>query len=235
MLSFFDRFKKQEYISGLTADEQILVKNYFNSIRPIKRNFIKDTQLIAIDFETTGLDYSKDEIISMGFCPIHNGVIRLADCLHIVIKTENTLTSENVAIHGLMDDELEQGLSQKKALFKFIELTQGKIIVAHFHNIERAFIQKLAKQILGKYLPLSFIDSFEFAKCRMQKTQQVITPESLRLFNLRKQQGLPNYKAHNALEDAISTAELHMTQTASLNLDAEKIRLMDMGLFNYKS
>ncbi len=235
MFSFFNRFKQQENIPGLTSDEQTLVDNNLAEHRPVKQNLIKDTQLIAIDFETTGLDPSKDEIISMGFCPVYNGVIRLADCLHIVIKTEQTLTSENVAFHGLMDDELEQGISQRQALFKFIELTQGKVIVAHFHNIERAFIQKLAKQILGKTLPLSFIDSFEFAKRRMQNKHQVIAADSLRLFNLRKQQGLPNYKAHNALEDAISTAELHMTQIASLDLDIDKIKLKDIGLFNYKS
>lgn len=235
MFSFFNRFKHQDNIPGLTADEKTLVNNYYDAFRPAKQNLIKDSQLIALDFETTGLDSSKDEIISMGFCPIRNGVIRLADCLHIVIKTEQTLTSENVAFHGLMDDELEQGLSQRQALFKFIELTQGKVLVAHFHNIERTFIQKLAKQILGKALPLSFIDSFEFAKRQMQIKQQVIASDSLRLFNLRKQQGLPNYKAHNALEDAISTAELHMTQTASLDLDIDKIKLKDIGLFNYKS
>ncbi|MCP3673218.1 MAG: hypothetical protein GY829_01925 [Gammaproteobacteria bacterium] len=235
MISLFNRLKKQEIIPGLTTDEQALINDYFEEHRPVKQNLIKDTQLIAIDFETTGLDPSKDEIISMGFCPIYNGVIRLADCLHIVLKTENTLTSENVAIHGLMDDALEQGVSQKQALFKFIELTQSKVIVAHFHNIEKDFIQKLAKQILGKPLPLSFIDSFEFAKRRMQKKQQIIKPNSLRLFNLRKYHGLPNYKAHNALEDAISTAELHMSQTASLDLEADKIRFKDIGLFNYKS
>lgn len=235
MFSFFDRFIQQDNIPRITPDEQLHINAYFDANRPVKQDFIKDTQFVAIDFETTGLDSSKNEIISMGFCPIQNGVIRLGDCLHIVIKTEQKLSSENVAIHGLMDDEIEQGLSQKQALFKFIELTQGKTIVAHYHNIERAFIQKLAKQILGRAIPLSFIDSFEFAKRRMQKRQQIIKPDSLRLFNLRKQQGLPNYKAHNALEDAISTAELYMTQKASLDLDPNKIRLKNIGLFNYKS
>lgn len=235
MLSIFDRFKKLDNISGLTPKEQLLTNNHFGAERPVKQDFIDDTQFVSIDFETTGLNSTKDEIISMGFCPINNGVIRLGDCLHIVIQTEQKLTSDNVAIHGLMDDQLEQGLSQKQALFKFIELTQGKTILAHFHKIERTFIQKLAKQILGRPLALSFVDSFEFAKRRMEKRQQPITSDSLRLFNLRKQQGLPNYKAHNALEDAISTAELYMTQKASLDLDANKIRLKNIGLFNYKS
>ena len=69
----------------------------------------------------------------------------------------------------------------------------------------------------------------------MERKQQPISQESLRLFNLREQQGLPHYKAHNALEDAISTAELYLAQKASLNTDEDKISLKDMGLFNYKN
>lgn len=232
MFTFWGKEKK---IHHLGQDEQNLVASYLAVHRPVKQKLIQDTKLIAVDFETTGLDPKKDKIISMGFCPIHNGVIRLADCLHIIIKTEALLKSANVAIHGLTDDVLNQGLSQKQALFKFIELTKDKVIVAHFHNIERRFLQKLAKQILGKTLPLSFIDSGWFAKQQMHRKQQPITTESLRLFNLRREQGLPNYKAHNALEDAISTAELHISQQASLNIAPEKIRLQNLGLFNYKS
>lgn len=235
MFSFFDRSKQIENIFGLTPEEQLLVEEYFKAQRPVKKDLLIDTQFVAIDFETTGLNSAKNEIISMGFCPINNSVVRLGDCLHIVIKTDQKLTSENVAIHGLMHDEIEQGLSQKQALFKFIELTQGKTILAHFHKIERTFIQSLAIQILGRPIPLSFVDSFEFAKRRMIKKQQILTADSLRLFNLRRQQGLPNYKAHNALEDAISTAELYMTQKASLEIDPEKVRLKHIGLFNYKS
>ncbi len=232
MFAFWAKDKKTQH---LDQDEENLVADYLAMQRPVKQKLIQDTELIAVDFETTGLDPTKDKIISMGFCPIHEGIIRLADCLHIVIRTQTNLKSANVAIHGLTDDVLNQGLSQKQALFKFIELTRGKVIIAHYHNIERSFIQKLAKQILGRTLPLSFIDSCWFARQQMHRKQQPITTDSLRLFNLRRKQGLPNYKAHNALEDAISTAELYISQQASLNIASEKIRLQDLGLFNYKT
>jgi len=235
MFSFAASFKRNNKMQELDKDKQQLVRDFLNTKLPMKRNLIHDCELIAVDFETTGLDSKNDEIISMGFCPIHNNSIRLAECLHSVINTEQVLTSGNVAIHGLTDDVLTQGITQKQALFKFMELTKGKIIVAHFHSIERTFIQKLAKQTLGTTLPLCFIDTFWFAEKRMKQKQQTITSNSLRLFNLRKQSGLPNYKAHNALEDAISTAELYLAQKASISTTVEKIQLNQMGLFNYKS
>lgn len=239
MFSYFKQIRKYKIATdkafSLSEQEQDAINNYRASRRAVKRDLIINSQLVAVDFETTGLDYNKDEIISMGFCPILDNRIRLADCMHLVIKSDQELSSENVIIHGLTDDVISQGFTPKQALFKFIELTQNAVIVAHHHSIERRFLQKLATTIAGKTLPLSFIDTYWFAKLRMQRRQQVITANSLRLFNLRRKQGLPNYNAHNALEDAISTAELYLAQKASLNLSEEKIRLKEMGLYNYKS
>lgn len=228
------KFRKQKYHQDFCQTELNDLYAYLNAGQPSKKSLIRDCQLVAVDFETTGLDPRKSEIISMGFCPIHDNVIRLSDCLHITIKTEQDLTSENVAIHGLTHDVLSQGMTQKQALLKFIELTKDKIIVAHYHSIERNFIQRLAKKLLGQNIPLSFLDTYLFAKKRMHRRQQVIVSDSLRLFSLRKQQGLPYYKAHNALEDAISTAELYLAQKQTLDAPEEKRSLKDMGLYNYK-
>ncbi len=222
-------------VTTLNNKQQLILENYQKIIRPDKNQLVDQTKLVAVDFETTGLNAAEDEIISMGFCPIVDNSIRLADCVHVVVKTKQQLTSENVVIHGLTDDILRQGMTQKKAFLKFLELTKDHVIVAHYHQIEKIFSQKLALSVIGKPIKLSFIDTYLFAQKRMQRRQQVITQKSLRLFNLRKHLGLPHYKAHNALEDAISTAELYLAQKASLGMQPGKITLKDMGLFNYRS
>ncbi len=230
----FSIFRSQK-VTALNNKQQHILDNYQKINRPHKNQVVNQTKLVAVDFETTGLNAVTDEIISMGFCPIVDDSIRLADCVHVVVKTKQQLTSENVAIHGLTDDILRQGMTQKKAFLKFLELTKDHVIVAHYHQIEKTFAQKLAVSVINKPVKLSFIDTYLFAQKRMQRRQQVITQKSLRLFNLRKQLGLPHYKAHNALEDAISTAELYLAQKASLGMQSKKITLKDMGLFNYRS
>ncbi|MCP4411555.1 MAG: hypothetical protein GY808_03155 [Gammaproteobacteria bacterium] len=230
----FSIFRSQK-VTALNNKQQHILDNYQKINRPHKNQVVNQTKLVAVDFETTGLNAVTDEIISMGFCPIVDDSIRLADCVHVVVKTKQQLTSENVAIHGLTDDILRQGMTQKKAFLKFLELTKDHVIVAHYHQIEKTFAQNLAVSVINKPVKLSFIDTYLFAQKRMQRRQQVITQKSLRLFNLRKQLGLPHYKAHNALEDAISTAELYLAQKASLGMQSKKITLKDMGLFNYRS
>jgi len=203
---------------------------YVGLKRPQTKQLLSDTPLIAVDFETTGLDYNQDEIIAMGFCPIDQGIIRLANCSYFVVQPRQLLKSDNVVIHGLMDDHVSDGISQQQAMQKFLELTKGKTIVAHYHTIEKYFIQKAARQIFGQTIPLSILDTFNIAERQMRRRNQPISANSLRLFNLRKQFGLPNYNAHNALEDAISTAELFLAQIASLNMAKKQLRLASLGL-----
>jgi len=230
MFNFFTRLFNQNNQS-LKVDEVTLerLENYQSIAQANKNTRVDKVDFVAVDFETTGLEPKKDSIISMGFCPVSNDTIQLASCLHIVIKTEQALSGENVAIHGLTDDALEQGLSPEKALETFMEMTAGKVIIAHYHGIEENFTQNLAKKILGVSLPLRFVDTFKFAERQLLKKDRPVVAGELRLFNLRKQMKLPNYKAHNALEDAISTAELYLAQKASLNMGNDEITLRDMG------
>lgn len=100
-----------------------------------KSSKVEQAQLVAVDFETTGLNPKKDAIISMGFCPIIDDVIKLSQCLHVVVKTEQALEADNVAIHGLTDDALEMGVSYQQAIEIFMKMTAGKVVIAHYLSL----------------------------------------------------------------------------------------------------
>jgi DNA polymerase-3 subunit epsilon len=54
------------------------------------------------------------------------------------------------------------------------------------------------------------IDTLEIAQRAFQRRNHTIQPGDLRLFNLRPRYNLPQYKAHNALSDALATAEVFL-------------------------
>ena len=56
------------------------------------------------------------------------------------------------------------------------------------------------------------IDTLALAKKRHDRCSQAYAPSTLYLTNLRAEYGLPRYSAHNALNDAIATAELFMAK-----------------------
>lgn len=234
MLNILTRlFGSRKPFDNLDEATRGKLSHYISLAEVNKTTTVDKVKFVAVDFETTGLNPKSDNIISMGFCPVVNDAILLSGCLHIVIQTDMALESENVAIHGLTDDQLELGLSPELALDIFMRMTEGKVIIAHYHGIEANFTQKLAKTILGVGLPLRFVDTFKFAERQLTKKNRPIIAGELRLFNLRKQMKLPNYKAHNALEDAISTAELFLAQKASLNMSNNQVQLNDMGFSKY--
>ena len=54
------------------------------------------------------------------------------------------------------------------------------------------------------------------------------SPDELRLWRARRRYGLPRYRAHDALIDALACAELYLAQTAELR-DRGVTTLRDLG------
>ena len=225
--------KQKDFMRDATQYDKTLIKlvmSFNNAASAIRKTQnVTQHELISVDFETTGLTTS-DQIISMGFCPINQLTISLKSCRHFLVNAQSSPSDKSITIHGITHDDLDNGVSTTLALKDFLTLCQGKIIVAHFHKIERQFIQSLTYQLTGNYLNLNILDTFQIAKNSMQRRQQAITPNSLRLFNLRKSYHLPFYKAHNALEDAISTAELLLAQISSMDSEVSSVSLKDLDL-----
>jgi DNA polymerase-3 subunit epsilon len=73
------------------------------------------------------------------------------------------------------------------------------------------------------------IDTLMVAKRQLDKKDVAHDPSELRLSALRQKQGLPNHFAHNALNDAIATAELLMVQMSNMP-NSHQLRLQDLLL-----
>lgn len=90
-------------------------------------------------------------------------------------------------------------------------------MVAHNANIELAFLTQACRKLYGISPRFPAIDTMRIAKKWLERRNKEIEQGDLRLFNLRKRYGLPVYQAHNALTDAIATAELLQAQIAHMD------------------
>lgn len=86
----------------------------------------------------------------------------------------------------------------------------GKVVIAHHQQIEYQFIQQLSNQLFGHPLPVMIANTLQIEKHRLMCLNLTISINQLRLFNLRTSYHLPHYHTHNALEDAVATAELFL-------------------------
>lgn len=203
------------------------LKKYLDVPFQDKNKLVCDSEFLSLDFETTGLDPSKDRILSIGYTLIRNGRIILGENGYMLVNPDEELDEQSVVIHQITDDHSQQGISFAVAIEILLEQLAGRTMIAHHAAIEKGFLMTACRSLFGHGIPIQFIDTLELAKKRMEQQHQMIKPNSLRLFNLRNEYGLPRYNAHNALEDAIATAELFLALASYRADDLQSCKIKD--------
>lgn len=214
MFSFLNHFKSldKQRLHALRQTSAPALKTYLAQPFPNLEQTMRECTILSLDFETTGLNAKQDKLLSIGSVEIQQGIIKLNTCSHQIIKVANSLKKANVVIHQITDTEKEQGVPLKQALDDLFITMTGKILLVHYAKIEREFIEQACLQTYGIIPPLLIIDTLALIKQRFDISDTPYDPSRLRLANLRESYQLPAYSSHNALTDAISTAELLLAE-----------------------
>ena len=190
---------------------------------PAANTQLKNASIVAVDFETTGLDPQHDHIVSMGCVEIKDMQIDLGSSYYQLLQSGSALPEETVVIHKITDDQSAKGVAVEQGLCELLTNLKGKILLAHHADIELGFLRKACQDVFNGPFLVPVIDSLKLAhrKNSQQETRQ--KEGALRLFNLRKQYHLPEHAAHNAYSDALSCAELFLAMATEIspNLDTE--------------
>lgn len=175
--------------------------------------------LLAIDLETTGLHPVDDRVLSIGFVPVDGQAITLGGAQHVVIRRdEATSVGASAALHGITDDALTAGVSLREALTIILAALQGRVLLAHYARMEVEFITRACQQVFGAAPVFAVADTMQLGHDLVLHQQAAVPRGSLRLWALRGRFGLPTYKAHHALADALACAELYLALIAELGL-----------------
>lgn len=183
---------------------------------------IEQVPMIAMDFETTGIDANSDDIVSIGLVAMTLRRIRLRDARHWILKPRSDLRDESVVIHGITHSEVETAPDLKRILEELLEVMAGQVIVVHHKGIERNFLDAALKRRIGEGIEFPVIDTLELeARLHRRKPPGFIDKlfgrekVSIRLADSRARYHLPHYRPHDALTDALASAELLQAQVAT--------------------
>lgn len=205
------------------------LKDFLSVPFPALDTPIQQLPILALDFETTGLDAKTDKLLSVGFVTMDAEQIKLNSCYHQIINTEHQLEESNVIIHQITDTQKEQGQPLHLVIEKLLKALAGKIMLVHFARIERQFLTQACLELYGVAPEFPIIDTLVIAKRQLDKRDVAYDPSELRLSSLRDKYGLPAHHGHNALNDAIATAELLLAQINN-KPKSDKIQLRDLIL-----
>ncbi len=201
----------------LKKTNSTVMQEFLSNPFPNKKELITNINIVSLDFETTGLDIKKDRVISIGTVNIEHLGINLESSSHQLINANKKLPESSVVIHQITDTQLTDAMSIEVALPILLKKLSGKTMLAHNAKIELGFINKMCQELYGSNFIIPVIDTQYLAQRSLERQNKISKSKELRLFNLRKSYNMPAYKAHNALMDAIATAELFLAMITKIS------------------
>jgi len=168
----------------------------------------RNVRFVALDLETTGLDPRRDEILSIGLVDFSAGRIDLATAAHHLVSPERAIPEGSAVIHQITDDLAARGRPLCDVLPLVLDRLSGCVLLGHHVRVEREFLDAACRRLYGVPFLIPVADTESLIRRWLERRNQPFAGSDLRLHALRERYGLPRYKAHNALIDALATAEL---------------------------
>ena len=162
---------------------------------------MENKSFVAIDLETTGLDFEKDEIIEVALVRFENGV-ESESVDYLVKPTSVTLRPFIESLTGISNADLENAEPFAAVAQKIYAFIGDLPIVAH----NAMFDSKFLKQTFAK-VGISFENHPVWDSLTVSRIAYQNVPNH-RLDTLVQELGIERSRAHRALPDAIACGEL---------------------------
>jgi len=123
---------------------------------------------------------------------------------------------DSAAIHGLRDRDVSQGVPVDEALAELLEAACGRVFLAHHAPVDLAFLKDSCRRLFHVPFLVPVVDTMGLERGRLAIRREHVRAGELRLYRCRERYNLPMYRAHDAVTDALGTAELFLAQTATI-------------------
>lgn len=173
-----------------------------------------DAEFVSLDIETTGLNASTADMLSVGWVIIRRGKIDLGTAESLIVRPSGEVGA-SASVHGLTDTVVGEGQDWDVVLGKIIEVLTGRVLLVHHAGLDKALLDRMCMRCYGSRLLVPVVDTLEVEHRRMRRRHHIDSRQALRLSDLRDSYNLPRYRAHNCLVDAIATAELLLAIAAN--------------------
>jgi DNA polymerase-3 subunit epsilon len=163
----------------------------------------------SLDFETTGLDYRRDDIVSFGVVPVRAGRVVLREAVHQLVAPGVPVSPASVRIHQLLPGELASAPGLSVARGTLADALAGRFVLAWFAELEIAFLARTFGNPRRSWRRRT-IDVR-----RLSLAVEGLPPDSrVTLTSAAERLGVPVASPHDALDDALVAAQLFLVLAA---------------------
>ena len=165
---------------------------------------LTETRWVVIDVESSGLNPRRDALIAVGAVAVVARHIALAETYYRVLRQKSPSDTENILVHRIGDAEQLGGADPREALIGLLEFA-GKAPCAGYNApFDAAMLERAARTWLHAPLRLTWIDLAWLAPAVARGTAGPRQPLDVWLEAF----GIPSAARHNAVADALATAQL---------------------------
>ena len=167
----------------------------------------RKVSFLVVDAEMSSLDVNTGELLSVGWVQVDGGSIDLSTAEHHLIRAEQSV-GQSATIHNLRDYDLIDADTKDRVLARCLEVAAGKVLVFHNASLDLAFFNKVSRREFNAPILMPVVDTLLQEEALLRRRDKPIKPGDLRLQACRDRYNLPHFHGHNALLDALATAEL---------------------------
>lgn len=164
----------------------------------------RSAEFVALDFESTGMNPARDEVIQVGLVPLGAERIRLGAAYAEWVRPTKPFAGGSVAIHGLSAERLQQAPAVAEVRPALARQLEGRVLVAHYAELERGFLKRWGIK------PPPTVDTLMLALALDGQTTQTARRDAYTLSALAARFGVEVYGEHDALADALITAQVFL-------------------------
>jgi DNA polymerase-3 subunit epsilon len=175
----------------------------------------RDASFAALDFETTGLDYARDEVVSFGVVPVIGGRAVLAGAVHQLIRPEVPPSPRSQTIHELRPADLEDAPDMREARRILRAAIDGRWLLVWFADVEVNFLARTFGGGRRRWRRRT-IDVRNLAIATEGLPRETRAELGFSLTGLAERHGVPVANPHEALDDAFVTAQLFLVLVGRL-------------------
>jgi len=162
-------------------------------------------RFVVADVETTGLSPYVDRLISIGAVEVSAGKVRLGSGFEVVFRQPQASANANILIHGIDGTTQMAGLEPAAAMLQFLDYAEQAPLVGFHADFDRVMIDRASSEVLGYTLSNTWLDLAYLAPALLHQRGTAL-PQSLDEWT--QLLGIENHARHNALADAVATAQL---------------------------
>jgi DNA polymerase-3 subunit epsilon len=182
-----------------------------------RRRRWQDAAFAALDFEATGLDFTRDRIISFGVVPIDGGRVETDGAVYDLVDPGPVMVSAaSVAVHGLRPEDLRGASSAEAAREALRGALSGRYLVTWHGYVEASFLAVLFGTTPRRWLRRSVDVRWLVLALLGAEGAPLTLSEAAERFEV------PVSTPHHALDDALVTANLFLATATQLGSEGLK-------------